>query len=34
LVEPEYPVIWATTETSRYFTFGEIVDVEWPTIRW
>ena len=28
LVEPEYPVIWATTETSRYFTFGEIVDVE------
>ena len=28
LVEPDYPVIWATTETSKYFTFGEIVDVE------
>ena len=27
LVEPDYPVIWATTETSKYFTFGEIVDV-------
>ena len=26
--EPEYPVIWATTDTSRYFKFGEVVDVE------
>lgn len=25
--EPEYPVVWATTETSSYFTFGDIVDV-------
>tara|TARA_R100001594_G_scaffold71964_1_gene106531 strand:+ start:38 stop:1213 length:1176 start_codon:yes stop_codon:yes gene_type:complete len=28
LVEPDYPVIWATTEATKYFTFGEIVDVE------
>jgi predicted metal-dependent peptidase len=26
--EPDYPVIWATTGTSRYFKFGEVVDVE------
>ncbi len=26
--EPEYPVIWATTDTSHYFKYGEIVDVE------
>ena len=26
--EPDYPVIWATTGTSHYFKFGEVVDVE------
>mgnify|MGYP003115191428 CR=1 FL=1 len=25
--EPDYPVVWATTMTSRYFKFGDIVEV-------
>ncbi len=27
--EPDYPVIWATTGTKKYFKFGDVVDIEW-----
>ena len=26
--EPDYPVFWATTGTSKYFKFGEVVEVD------
>ena len=26
--EPDYPVFWATTGTSQYFKFGEVVEVD------
>ena len=26
--EPDYPVIWATTGTKKYFKFGDVVDIE------